>query len=260
RDTPVFSSTAFQNYEMQLLEHLKAPETSIADQIKAALPLIAEQMQAYSSATLAHFDQRTSLIQSEIQAAIRLSAQQAQEQRIRHEQQVRGLQTAIVSLMSNGTYGSSTQPHTNLGNNEVVGSLQPSNGFASSLPPPPPPFAAERPVVELEATVLSASVASAQGLRGLPSVEKMDEDWGSEWRRSDKDRKHYERRLRIIRHIENLAVDKGVSLPLAVMMLEHARLQQSNKSLAKLSDLVRDDSQLQYPSLDLIDLDTVTAV
>ncbi|CAD7064515.1 unnamed protein product, partial [Tilletia caries] len=77
------------------------------------------------------------------------------------------------------------------------------------------------------------------GLKGMLSVERMDEEWGAAWRSSEKDRKHYERRMRIISKIKDLAIEKKVSERVALVMLEHARNQLPNKSLAKLSDHIR---------------------
>ncbi|CAD6982268.1 unnamed protein product [Tilletia controversa] len=92
------------------------------------------------------------------------------------------------------------------------------------------------------------------GLRGGPSVEAMDAQWGAAWRADGKDRKHYERRMRIINKVKQLAVEKKVAERVAVVLLEHARNQLSNKSLAKLSEHIKDGRPLAHPDLSLGDL------
>ncbi|CAD7067844.1 unnamed protein product [Tilletia caries] len=92
------------------------------------------------------------------------------------------------------------------------------------------------------------------GLRGGPSVEAMDAQWGAAWRADGKDRKHYERRMRIINKVKQLAVEKKVAERVAVVLLEHDRNQLSNKSLAKLSEHIKDGRPLAYPDLSLGDL------
>ncbi|KAL9940348.1 hypothetical protein V8E36_001053 [Tilletia maclaganii] len=90
-----------------------------------------------------------------------------------------------------------------------------------------------------------------EGLKGMPSVETMVEDWGAAWRTQDRDRKHYERRMRIVRGIQSLAIEKKVSEGVAVKMMEYARNQLQNKSIAKLSDHIKEGKPLEYPSLSL---------
>ncbi|CAD6979260.1 unnamed protein product, partial [Tilletia controversa] len=53
----MFHSDAFISYENELLRTLEKPDTSGDDQLRAVLPLLAEQIQAHSSATQQHVDE-----------------------------------------------------------------------------------------------------------------------------------------------------------------------------------------------------------
>ncbi|KAL9931467.1 hypothetical protein V8E36_009632 [Tilletia maclaganii] len=75
------------------------------------------------------------------------------------------------------------------------------------------------------------------GIGGLPSVEAMDQKWGSRWRSVGKDAKHYRRRMVIINAIKETMSSRCVSEERAVSLVEQARLALSApKSLDKLSN------------------------
>ncbi|CAD6943463.1 unnamed protein product [Tilletia controversa] len=82
-----------------------------------------------------------------------------------------------------------------------------------------------------------------EGIGGAPSVEDMDKKWNARWRRLDKDRVHYKRRMIIINRIKAVIASEKVSAERAVFLVERARLALSTpRSLDKLSKMLRDET------------------
>ncbi|KAE8231011.1 hypothetical protein CF326_g3980 [Tilletia indica] len=284
----LFSSPAFLQYEKELLVVLASPDTTSEDRLRAMAPLIAEQMQSYAAATHSHFDLRTRAIQTDIQNSIKVMMEVYEAQRKQQELQLLALQNALKGifgfLVASAAGGGSTvststsvdlfssmfaapggparstsaspAPSSSSGLSRPASPSQQTRGRVKQLPTQRGTMPGPRPMPSMSQdrginTVTDLWREFKEGIRGLPSVEEMDQDWGNEWRKDEKDRKHYERRMRIIHKIRSLAVQKKVAESVAVVMLEHARMQLKNKSLSKLSELIQSDADLSYPDLGL---------
>ncbi|KAE8225065.1 hypothetical protein CF319_g2131 [Tilletia indica] len=290
----LFTSDAFVRFESDLLKTLDKPDTSSDDQLRAVLPLLAEQIQAHSTATQQHVDEGLKELREDVDHGMEAVVEVVRELQQQHQKQMsemhstlRGLLgfllaangssplsdgagagagTALIPFLSGSSVSeASSSTSTISGAAAGSASILPRRGLlpsSSSAAGPPsaataPSRGSSMPVMAQDRTITSCAELwreYKEGLRGGPAVEKMDEEWGAAWRSNDKDRKHYERRMRIINKIKHLAVEKKVAERVAVVLLEHARNQLSNKSLAKLADHIREGKQLDYPDLSLSDV------
>ncbi|KAE8183507.1 hypothetical protein CF328_g8161 [Tilletia controversa] len=283
----LFASPAFLQYEKELLEVLAAPDTTSEDRLRTMAPLIAEQIQTYAAATQSYFDQRTRTIQMDVQSSMKVMMEMYEAQRQQQAQQLFALQNALKGifgfLVASAAGGAVTGTTSNSLDLAAVFSssstLSPSAPFSAAPASPssssttsrtPSPSQAQAKGLQMRhgarpgprrmppmsqdrglTTVTDLWREYKEGLRGMPSVEEMDQHWGNEWRKGEKDRKHYERRMRIVSKVRSLAGEKKVAESVAVVMLEHARLQLKNKSLSKLSELIQSDADFTYPDLAL---------
>ncbi|CAD6890814.1 unnamed protein product [Tilletia laevis] len=279
----MFHSEAFVEYETELLKALDKPDTSGHDQLRAVLSLLAEQIQAHSSATQQHVDEGLKDLREDIERDLEMVVELLQGIREQQQQQMNEMHATMRGILgfllaANG--GPSLSSPSSL--TTLLGSISSSSSSSSLVPTSTTVVAAATTDTAVPrigqrsgSAARSSSVRVAErmmpamsqdrgisscaelwreykdGLKGMPSVEHMDSEWGAAWRASEKDRKHYERRMRIIGKIKDLAVEKKVSEKVALVLLEHARNQLANKSLAKLSDHIREGKELSYPDLSL---------
>ncbi|KAE8181731.1 hypothetical protein CF336_g8816, partial [Tilletia laevis] len=266
----MFHSDAFISYENELLRTLEKPDTSGDDQLRAVLPLLAEQIQAHSSATQQHVDEGLKELREDVERDLEMVVELLHGMREQQQQQTNELHATLRGILgfllaANG--GSSLSSPSSLAGPSSSSVTSPSSLISaasaaattsavsrigqrsrlhglSATSSSSPSLVANKvmPAMEQDRGISSCAELWREykdGLKGMLSVERMDEEWGAAWRSSEKDRKHYERRMRIISKIKDLAIEKKVSERVALVMLEHARNQLPNKSLAKLSDHIR---------------------
>ena len=66
-----------------------------------------------------------------------------------------------------------------------------------------------------------------EGLCGNYSISELERRWGTQWRKSEKEKKFFNRRYAIIKEIERYAVERGISTQTAVEEAERNRMQQN---------------------------------
>jgi len=75
----------------------------------------------------------------------------------------------------------------------------------------------------------------SEGLCGNHAVSDLEKRWGTQWRRSEKEKKFFNRRYIILKEIERYAHEHGISIQTAVDEAERRRIQR-NCSLNWLSN------------------------
>ncbi|CAD6897721.1 unnamed protein product [Tilletia laevis] len=253
----IFSSAEFLAYEKQLNVTLDAPDTSTRDRLQNALPLIAERMDAVVGSLQQHVDLRVQALQSTVETLVTnfAATQHLYFQQVQLQQQAllelqKSASRAALSILAASSASPSTAPV-----DSTAPLLQPPEASrALALLSGPSANARERggdseevPAGFEQDRTISSCVdlwrEYKEGIGGAPSVEDMDKKWNARWRRLDKDRVHYKRRMIIINRIKAVIASEKVSAERAVFLVERARLALSTpRSLDKLSKMLRDET------------------
>ncbi|KAL9936376.1 hypothetical protein V8E36_004444 [Tilletia maclaganii] len=191
---------------------------------------------------------------TDLSQAQRMWHQQLQDQQRQSLELQRATAQAALSLLTAANTTTSTVPSTSTTSTSlsIASNLDTLVSTPTSTSPAPLfssasntlALASSAPAPALPISNSHRSIATCtdlwreykSGIGGLPSVEAMDQKWGSRWRSVGKDAKHYRRRMVIINAIKETMSSRCVSEERAVSLVEQARLALSApKSLDKLS-------------------------
>ncbi|CAD6953594.1 unnamed protein product, partial [Tilletia laevis] len=95
----MFHSDAFIGYENELLRTLEKPDTSGDDQLRAVLPLLAEQIQAHSSATQQHVDEGLKELREDVERDLEMVVELLHGMREQQQQQTNELHATLRGIL-----------------------------------------------------------------------------------------------------------------------------------------------------------------
>ena len=251
---PLFSSPAFLQYEQHALRTIETADDPADMRLRQAMPILAATMKT-------GFD---AVMQASREQASRSDASEKIDNALATMLADVLTGVAPIRLSAEWPRSASGPPSNPVPDPEPVAST-------SSAPPQPTPSASTSSTNPL-ATILALTAGSATtssaatssftmsrtistvadlwreysvGIGGRPSVQSQYEVKGHSWAKNDSERKHFQRRMVVVKKIKQLASEHTVrEVDVAARLDEFCRTSSPKISLSKLQDIIKSKTAL----------------